>query len=552
MEGTMKRIKSIQLFCLSFFVIFLFVCSVFADSSSKLSFEQRVIYQRAIEEVYWKHNLWPDENPGSKPLFSQILREKDTQSKVQEYLRKSDELDLYQHHPITAKQMQVEMNRIARESKDPQLLREVWAALGNDPYLIAECFVRPILAERLTDHLSGADERSGHHQELSGLRREDSLNTYRLPEITARDSFDSSEIEAASTAPSGRYGHTAVWTGTVMIIWGGRDSTRFLDTGSRYNPSTNSWSPTSSAGAPAPRQSHTAVWTGTEMIIWGGTNDAKLFNSGARYNPSTNSWSATNLSRTPIAREGHTAVWTGTEMIIWGGSCCLERELDTGGRYNPSTNSWVYISRKGAPSARFGHTAVWTGTEMIIWGGFSSFTFRRGLNDGGRYNQSTNSWNAISSKGAPERRARHTAIWTGKQMVIWGGCSPDRFDPDLFFCRGINTGGRYDPNTNSWVATTKTHAPKARLEHTAIWTGKQMIVWGGRACDFFCGGTNTGGRYNPSTNSWVSTSIKGAPSVRFWNTAVWTGKEMIVWGGFLNLKTGGRYSPSNTWKPTAQ
>src|SRR5438034_10725951 len=43
--------------------------------------------------------------------------------------------------------------------------------------------------------------------------------------------------------------------------------------------------------------------------------------------------------------------------------------LNTGGRYNPSTDSWRSTSPTNAPAARYGHTAVWTGSEMIVWGG---------------------------------------------------------------------------------------------------------------------------------------------------------------------------------------
>jgi hypothetical protein len=44
-------------------------------------------------------------------------------------------------------------------------------------------------------------------------------------------------------------------------------------------------------------------------------------------------------------------------------------ELNTGGRYNPATDSWTAITINNAPSARFFHTAVWSGNEMIVWGG---------------------------------------------------------------------------------------------------------------------------------------------------------------------------------------
>ena len=58
-----------------------------------------------------------------------------------------------------------------------------------------------------------------------------------------------------------------------------------------------------------------------------------------------------------------------------------------------------------------------------------------------------------------------------------------------------------------------------------------MIVWGG-----YVGGigvSNTGGRYNPSTDSWTATSTTNAPAARDFHTAVWTGSEMIVWGGVV-------------------
>ena len=66
-------------------------------------------------------------------------------------------------------------------------------------------------------------------------------------------------------------------------------------------------------------------------------------------------------------------------MIVWGGHYPTNANTKAGGRYNPSTDSWTATSTTNAPSARFIHTAVWTGSEMIVWGGY-----RNGfLNTGG-------------------------------------------------------------------------------------------------------------------------------------------------------------------------
>ena len=82
---------------------------------------------------------------------------------------------------------------------------------------------------------------------------------------------------------------------------------------------TNSWTATSTTNAPDARQNHTAVWTGTAMIIWGGDNGGSSFRTGGKYFPGTNTWVATTMTNAPQARSFHTAVWTGHEMIVWGG-----------------------------------------------------------------------------------------------------------------------------------------------------------------------------------------------------------------------------------------
>src|SRR5258708_36252107 len=101
-----------------------------------------------------------------------------------------------------------------------------------------------------------------------------------------------------------------------MIVWGGSGG---VNTGGRYNPSTDSWTATSTTNAPSARQWHTAMWTGSEMIVWSGNNSFGYTNSGGEYKPCTESWAATSTNNTPSARRLHTGVWTGTEKIVLGG-----------------------------------------------------------------------------------------------------------------------------------------------------------------------------------------------------------------------------------------
>jgi N-acetylneuraminic acid mutarotase len=512
-------------------------------SERTLSFAERVTYQRTIEDVYWRHRIWPNDRHDPKPPLDSVMSQAQVEKKVADYLGKSQALEDHWQRPITAEQLQVEMDRMAANTKQPEVLRELFETLGNDPFVIAECLARPVLVDGLLGKIHD------DYQEPLDSRRRSAENQKRKPVAAVTGSYtlpiistgpngcvdDTWTATSTTSAPAGRSTHTAVWTGSEMIVWGGWNGSTFFDTGARYNSSTDSWTPTSSANAPAGRYAHTAVWTGTEMIVWGGGTGGGYFDSGGRYNPSTDSWTATSIVGAPSARYVHTAVWTGSEMIVWGGYG--DTFLNTGGRYNPITDGWTPISATGAPTGRGFHTAVWTGSEMIVWGGYPN------TNTGGRYNPGTDSWTATSTPGAPSSRQRHRAIWTGSEMIVWGGEYNGGY---------MNTGGRYNPDTDSWMATSTTNAPAGRYGHTAVWTGSEMIVWGGYP-------NYTGGRYNPGMDSWIATSTTGAPSLRYVHTAVWTGSEMIVWGGTNDISrwnTGGRYcaqsgSPTPTATPTA-
>src|SRR5206468_4697199 len=72
---------------------------------------------------------------------------------------------------------------------------------------------------------------------------------------------------------------------------------------------------------------------------------------------------------------------------------------------------------------------------------------------------------------------------------------------------------RRSSDLDSWTPTSTTNAPTGRYDHTAVWTGTEMIVWGGNHTSVI--GMNTGGRYNPSTDSLTATSTNNAPSARY-------------------------------------
>lgn len=382
---------------------------------------------------------------------------------------------------------------------------------------------------------------------------------------------------STTNAPRARYNHSAVFTGSEVIIWGGRSSLSDVSTpfahGGIYNLATDAWRSMNTNTASA-RSEHAAVWTGSEMLVWGGKDVALvnamtrsvLVNSGARYNPRTDTWQPMATEGMPEARRGGVALWGNGALHIWGGAQppvgeknpLSEQVSNDGWSYRPDTDAWRPMA--GNPSGRTGHTAVWTGRELILWGGVSGLAgdpIASGfLSSGARFNPATHRWYPISTRNAPSARRYHRAVWTGREMIVWGG---EGWLTNGYRSGTLDSGAAFNPTTGNWRPLDPVGAPSARSLHSMIWNGSEVLVFGGRTNYFDTSGTsalNTGGRYQPQTDSWASLSVKNAPTARQSHGAVWTGTEMVIWGGkglsanakVGTLADGARYNPVlNTW-----
>src|SRR5438093_427002 len=160
--------------------------------SRTLSFAERVAYQGAIEDVYWRHRIWPKERPDPKPSLDAVMSQAQLERKVEDYLRESQALEDYWQRPITADQLQAEMDRMAKNTKQSEILRELFQALGNDPFVIAECLATPALADRLLTSWYAYDQR--FHGELK-QRAEAELKTYPTVEQMKQLSGTYREVE---------------------------------------------------------------------------------------------------------------------------------------------------------------------------------------------------------------------------------------------------------------------------------------------------------------------------------------------------------------------
>src|SRR6266513_5868761 len=258
--------------------------------ATALTFADRIGYQRAIEEVYWRHRIWPKERVSPKPPLDEVILPVEIEEKVRAYLRNSQWLEEDGRMPLSQDQLQQEIDRMIRHTKQPAMLREIFEALGNNPDVIAECFARPVLAQRLINNSSDNNETLKRQIEYSAVRAKADMT-----------------IAAAAHAPLPT-AKNSVATGPYVTSLECADDT---------------WSPTSTANAPAGRGDHTTVWTGSEMIVWGGivcsASNCGGSNTGGKYDPTTDTWTPTSTTNAPAGRGDHTAIWTGTQMIVWGG-----------------------------------------------------------------------------------------------------------------------------------------------------------------------------------------------------------------------------------------
>lgn len=513
-------------------------------SSQAFDAEQRLDCQLRLEDVRWAQRIWPQQNESPKPARQEVLSDDEIRAEVEDSLRQETALQQRYGIHISSARLQAELERMAANTRAPDQLQALFEALDNDPNAIAECIARPELVQRELDEayrdeqlkLGGQQPKpsafdqwwqvEAEHWQPNPKRRLSS--EISLPSIsTMHQSSDlgssKPQLEDAwlYRQPSARTGHSAVWTGTEMIVWGGEASSVVTNTGGRYNPATDSWQGISQIGAPTARQGHTAVWTGQEMIVWGGGVYQGDMDSGARYDPASDTWQALDTSWTPEPRWSHIAVWTGKEMIVWGGEKSSWNGLRSGGRYDPKLDRWYATDTQNAPDPTLA-SGVWSGTELLIWG-----------NGGGRYNPTTDLWRDISQTNAPQNQSA-SAVWTGANMLVIGMGSD-----------GIN--GLYDPQGDTWqpVAASGVHSYLSRI----VWANGRLLQFGWESDEKFFGLS-----YDPRGDRWTELNVEGAPMPPDSFSLIWSGQQAILWGGQKNEGNlhyqGIKYDPvADQWQP---
>lgn len=323
-----------------------------------------------------------------------------------------------------------------------------------------------------------------------------------------------------SNGPRGLWVDQMVWTGTTALVFAGTTTDQSKVDGARYDPGRDRWRRIR-RGPLDWRVGAAVAWTGQRLLVWGGTRDIPQDRAGGAYDPATDSW--TPIASGPLEPGAvMAATWTGRELLVW-------LDAKRGAAYDPQRDAWRRLTAAfPLPTADRSQPAVaWTGREVIIWGGCDNRVPQCDdgsqsdeLRDGAAYDPATDRWRRIATSPLAARD-RPQAVWTGQELLFWGGATP---------AGAVGAyAAAYDPVRDRW--RTIPDGPLApRSNHVMVWTGRELLVWGGVANGTGDRFLADGAAYDPATGAW--TPLPGAPiRARDRHVAAWTGQELLVWGG---------------------
>ena len=354
--------------------------------------------------------------------------------------------------------------------------------------------------------------------------------------------------------------------------------------------------------APSPLAARTraaSVWTGSEMLVFGGHGKGgELLTDGAAYDPGTDRWRS--IAPYPGARDGllagnGLATWTGTEMLLFlsavhDAATMWDWDLVA---YNPATDRWrdVLVARfQPQPEGRLvAHSPVpvqvpeavaWMGDALVIVGwqsdvreyAWTRLDVATGTWDERQVLPGSDDFHFDPKLAAGDGRRlmfmRQSAIFPGNRTwayvvepanavahVVDAPGPPDRsvrLDGPLTFSAGrfVFVGVRTDDEGTSrpvayvaearqpgitWRKVTAPPIPPAPgvLYAELVGTPVGVLLLGGLAGE---GGTALGS--DAAVERWGRLPDPPIDLHRAGHVAVWTGQEVLVWGGDTDAVTG--------------
>ena len=273
------------------------------------------------------------------------------------------------------------------------------------------------------------------------------------------------------------------------------------------------------------RGSTTVVWTGEQVLVVGGGSGVDDSPAWLAYDPVADAWDEFTVDSPPDGRwVGHGGVWTGTELVFFA---------DDGLALDPQTGSWRVLA--ASPLAeRLAATVVWTGEEIIVWGGCDASIpqcddFARGLlTDGAIYEPSSDRWREMAASPLPPGN-RPSAAWTGTEVIYYAGL----VEPGTAAAADVPIAASYDPALDRWTVLPEPPFVARQLLGLA-WSASSdlLFAWGG-SVGFSDGDQfDDGAVFDPSSNTWLMLPDAPQRSARQAHSVATVGTALYVDGGW--------------------
>ena len=327
------------------------------------------------------------------------------------------------------------------------------------------------------------------------------------PSTTQAGSIGGPAVEKIARSPlQARNGHTMVWTGQLLVIWGGSTAgDKPLADGATYDPVTRRWQMLPPSGL-APRSYSAAVWTGEEFIVSEGAVRGVTDATGAAFNPATNTWR--QIAPDPTPTSAPAVVWTGTEMLVIGGFSGSS-SVTSARVFNPAMDQWRTIATPPgvplAPRPQASWSVEQRAAYMLV-GDNGVIGLKRLV----QYRPRVDQWDVLTTVPAPINSSPDAHV-TGQWVYVVRSSD----DPLM----------RFDLQTKQW---TEVPVPASQRVYPGTFAddGRAIVYWNG-------GPKGVLRSLDPTfTNSFDG----GGVGFREDHRLIAAGELVMSWGGFENGK----------------
>lgn len=330
--------------------------------------------------------------------------------------------------------------------------------------------------------------------------------------------------------------------GNQLFVWGGRnESGTPLNSGALYDPRTDEWRTIKNdRETPTPRYDATAVWTGSVVVVWGGYEPPmqRALANGAIYDPVADAWH--KIADGPTARVAPIGAGTEGRALFWAGRDGAGSPLRGLDVYDIENDAWILADDSEEPTLR--EEAAWAGGMYTFWTYGGRLDAENGSDRAAYYSIGQNEWNTLA-EGATEPRWGSFGAFVGGSFYVWGGRDVStNFDDGVVFSL---------IDVDSWESLDTSNAPSARYAAfgESGWVfpvdDERFVVAGGleAAGDYL----RDGGFYDPTEDAWTPLEAWPGTSSHAFGTAGWVGGALVIWGGRADgdslTNAGLRYRP---------